>query len=148
MRWDYSAPAGKLFVSDGKDVYLFTPNGNKVDKMKLKESEDMRAPLAFLLGNLEFEKDFQEFQVKKEGDETWFLAKPKSDRLPYRQVAFVVTPDFQIHKLDVIGHDQSVLTFVFANEHVNPSINDKLFKFQPPPGATFTDYTDQKEEKP
>src|ERR1700743_3386703 len=23
MRWDYSEPMGKLFVSDGKDVYLY-----------------------------------------------------------------------------------------------------------------------------
>jgi outer membrane lipoprotein carrier protein len=50
MRWDYTAPAGKLFLSDGKDVYLYTPDAHRVEKMKLKESEDMHAPMAFLLG--------------------------------------------------------------------------------------------------
>src|SRR5882762_7091630 len=50
MRWEYSSPAGKLFLSDGKFVYLITPETNHVQKMKAKESEDMRAPLAFLLG--------------------------------------------------------------------------------------------------
>ncbi len=32
MRWDYSDPAGKLFVSDGKDVYLYTPDAHRVEK--------------------------------------------------------------------------------------------------------------------
>ena len=59
MRWDYSAPAGKLFVSDGKQVYLYNPELKRVERMPLKESEDMRAPLAFLLGKLDFKKEFK-----------------------------------------------------------------------------------------
>lgn len=145
MRWDYSTPQGKLFVSDGKDVFLYTPAGNKVEKMKLKESDDMRAPLAFLLGKLEFEKDFEQFRAKKLPDgNTAFTAKPKLERLPYSRVEFVVAPGFEIKKLDVHGHDESVLTFVFANEKLNPSLNDHLFKFQTPAGAAFADLSDEK----
>ena len=62
MRWDYTAPAGKLFLSDGKQVYLYTPDSNRVERMPLKESDDMRAPLAFLLGKLDFAKEFRDFQ--------------------------------------------------------------------------------------
>ena len=50
MRWDYARPAGKLFISDGKTVYLYSAVENRVEKMPLKNTEDMRAPLAFLLG--------------------------------------------------------------------------------------------------
>ena len=50
MRWQYTAPAGKLFVSDGKFVFSYLPEENVAEKMKLKETDDMRAPLAFLLG--------------------------------------------------------------------------------------------------
>src|SRR4051794_20412783 len=52
MRWDYDQPKGKLFISDGKFLWLYTPADNRAEKMKLKESDDMRAPLAFLLGKL------------------------------------------------------------------------------------------------
>ncbi len=48
MRWDYASPAGKVFISDGKDVILYSPDDQRAEKSKLKESEDMRAPLAFL----------------------------------------------------------------------------------------------------
>lgn len=147
MRWDYRNPPGKLFVSDSKDVYLYTPSSNRVEKMKLKESEDMRAPLAFLLGKLEFEKDFEGFVSKKgQNGEVSITAKPKSDRLPYRQVEFVLSPALEIHKLDVLGDDSSVLSFVFSNERMNPSLSDRMFQFQMPPGATLVDAGNQRDE--
>jgi outer membrane lipoprotein carrier protein len=31
MRWQYSAPAGKLFVSDGKFIYSYTPQDNRAE---------------------------------------------------------------------------------------------------------------------
>jgi hypothetical protein len=48
MRWNYTSPEGKLFVSDGKYLWLYTPSNHQVEKMKIQESDDMRAPLAFL----------------------------------------------------------------------------------------------------
>lgn len=59
MRRDYSQPKGKLFISDGKALWLYTPSDNRAARMKLQESEDMRAPLAFLLGKLNFQKEFR-----------------------------------------------------------------------------------------
>jgi outer membrane lipoprotein carrier protein len=107
--------------------------------MKLKESDDLRAPLAFLLGRLDFEKDFKTFQSKPDGADTVIQATPKSDKLPYKAVEFSVTPAAEIRRLIVTGHDNSLLTFNFANERVNPSVDDKLFRFEPPPGATWVD---------
>src|SRR5882762_926767 len=69
MRWQYTAPAGKLFLSDGKFMYVIVPDSSRVQKMKAKESEDMRAPLAFLLGRLHFEKDFRNFASRPEGED-------------------------------------------------------------------------------
>ena len=137
MRWDYSAPAGKLFLSDGKDVYLYTPEGNRVEKTKLKASEDMRAPLAFLLGKLDFGKEFRDFQVKQEGANYRVTAKAKSDKLPYEQIEMLIAPVYTIRRLVINGQDQSVLTFEFDKEKLNPPVNDALFKFQMPAGATL-----------
>ena len=137
MRWDYTEPAGKLFVSDGKDVYLYTPNANRVEKTKLKASDDMRAPMAFLLGKLDFMKDFRDFQVKQEGPNYLVVARAKSDKLPYEQVQMLVAPDYSIQRLVIQGQDQSILTFQFAQEKVNPPVDDEQFKFQMPAGAAL-----------
>jgi outer membrane lipoprotein carrier protein len=137
MRWDYTAPAGKLFLSDGKDVYLYTPDAHRVEKTKLKASEDMRAPLAFLLGKLDFSKEFRDFSVKPDGSNFLVTAKAKDDKLPYEKVEMLVTPDYEIRRLVVNGQDQSVLTFQFDQETLNPAVNDALFRFQMPAGATL-----------
>ena len=135
MRWDYTSPAGKLFGSDGKKVYLYLPSSNHFESMKLKETEDMRAPLAFLLGKLNFEKDFQNIQARPEGEDTLITAEPKEGNLPYSKVEFVVSPTFVIRKLRIHNLDQSVLDFVFESEKVNPLLDNGLFRFRPPAGA-------------
>jgi outer membrane lipoprotein carrier protein len=135
MRWDYSDPKGKLWVSDGKYHWLYTPADNQVEKMKLKESDDMRAPLAFLLGKLHFEKDFKNLQAKPEGVDTRITAEPKSDNLPYSHVEFVVTPDSRLREVKATGFDGSILVFHFDQEKLDPPLDAKLFQFQMPPGA-------------
>jgi outer membrane lipoprotein carrier protein len=135
MRWEYTSPAGKLFISDGKIVYLYLPSANRVEKMKLKETEDMRAPLAFLLGKLNFEKEFQNIQARPEGDGTLITAEPKSGSLPYSKVEFLVSPAFAISRLRVFNLDQSVLDFALDQEKVNPPLANSLFQFRPPAGV-------------
>lgn len=137
MRWDYAVPAGKLFLSDGHDIYIYTPDTNRVEKVKLKESEDMRAPLAFLLGKLDFAKEFRDFELKQQGANFLLTAKAKTDKLPYERIEMLVTPDYQIQRLVVNSQDQSILTFLFDQEKLNPQVNDVQFKFKMPPGATL-----------
>ncbi len=139
MRWDYSQPEGKLFISDGKNVWLYTPEAHRVERAPLKESEDMRAPLAFLLGRLDFSKEFRDFDLKADGSDKVITASANSDKLPYDKVVMVVAPDFAIHKLTIIEADQSVLSFTFAGEKINPRVDDGNFKFHMPPGATLAE---------
>jgi outer membrane lipoprotein carrier protein len=135
MRWDYSEPKGKLFVGDGKNLWIYTPADNRVEKMPVKASDDMRAPLAFLLGKLNFQKDFNNLKAVPEGAGTRITADPKSDSLPYSQVEFVVTSDRRIRQVKLTGTDKSILDFTFDQEKLDPKLDDKLFRFQVPPGA-------------
>ena len=135
MRWDYQQPKGKLFVSDGKNLWLYTPADNRAEKMKLQESEDMRAPLAFLLGKLNFEKEFRNLQARVDGGGTRIAAEPKTDNLPYSEVEFLVTADLRIREVKVTGFDQSILEFRFDQERTDPPLDAKLFQFKPPIGA-------------
>ena len=144
MRWEYKEPAGKLFLSDGKLIYYYNPISKRAEKTNLKQSDDFRAPLAFLLGKLDFQKDFTDFKLKNEGGDRLVIARPKSDRLPYKQVEFTVTAANEIKQLIVSGHDDAVLIFRFSNERVNPVLDDSLFKFALPAGATWAEATEAK----
>jgi outer membrane lipoprotein carrier protein len=135
MRWDNTQPKGKLFLSDGKNLWLYTASENRVEKMKVQESDDMRAPLAFLLGKLDFDKEFRNIQARPDSAGTRITAEPKKDNLPYSAVEFVVTPDYRIRQVRVTGFDRSILDFAFDQEKVDPKFDSKLFQFKAPPGA-------------
>lgn len=139
MRWDYSQPKGKLFVADGKYLYLYTPDDNRAERMKLQMTDDMRAPLAFLLGKLHFSKEFRNIQAKPEGADARITAEPQGDNLPYSAVEFLVASDGRIREVKVTGFDKSVLDFHFDQEKVDPAFNAGLFEFQLPPGAQWTE---------
>jgi outer membrane lipoprotein carrier protein len=145
MRWDYDQPKGKLFVSDGKYLWLYTPSENRAEKMKFQETEDLRAPLAFLLGKLNFEKEFRNLEGRPEGAEgaqgrdMRIKAEPKTDNLPYSAVEFVVAADIRIKEVKITGFDHSILNFVFDREKMDPTLDGKLFQFQVPKGAELVE---------
>jgi outer membrane lipoprotein carrier protein len=135
MRWVYSEPKGKLIVADGKFLWMYTPSDNQVEKLKLEETEDMRAPLAFLLGKLHFDKEFRNLQGHAEGADMRINAEPKTDTLPYSAVEFVVASGDRIKALKVTRSDHSLLEFSFDQEQLDLPLDAKLFRFQMPPGA-------------
>ena len=135
MRWEYSQPKGKLWVSDGKTVSMYLPQENRVERSPLKESDDARVPLAFLLGKLHFDKEFRNLQAHREGNGVRILAEPRSDALPYSQVEFVVSPRNEIREVKLLGFDNSVLLYSFDEEKMNPPADPKLFRLAVPAGA-------------
>ena len=139
MRWDYAKPKGKLFISDGKNVFLFTAQDNRVERWKLKDTEDMRAPLAFLLGRMEMKKEFQNFSTHPGEGGIWLDAVAKNDRAPYEKVEMLVFPDSSIHALKIFGRDGSVLSYTFRGERLNEAAPESLFRFTVPTGAEVVD---------
>ena len=59
MRWEYRSPKEKLFVSDGKDAWFYVPQDGQARKEAAKKLEDVRSPLAFLLGKTKLEKELR-----------------------------------------------------------------------------------------
>lgn len=135
MRWDYSQPKGKLVLSDGSALYVYNPAENRAEKMPLKQTEDMRAPMAFLLGKLNFQKDFRNLQAKAEGNLTRITAESNTESLPYSSVEFLVTKDSHIQEVKVTYYDKSVLDLTFDQERLDPPLDGKLFVFHLPAGA-------------
>ena len=132
MRWDYAKPAGKVFVSDGKRVSLYNPETNQVEVTGLKDTEDMRAPLAFLLGKLNFYKEFRKFTLRDDPEGTWISADPNSEALPYSRVEFLAASDGRIRRLKIFAQDHSVMEFRFDQEQVNIPVNSKIFEYRVP----------------
>jgi outer membrane lipoprotein carrier protein len=139
MRWEYAS--GQLFVSDGKFIYSYYPEEHRAEKMSMKETDDLRAPLAFLLGEVNFERDFGTYRTKPQDGGALITALPKSDKFPYTEVTFLVAADFTIRRLEVRLQTNDLIVFTFEGEKQNPLLTDALFQFTPPKGVELEDLT-------
>jgi outer membrane lipoprotein carrier protein len=139
MRWEYAS--GQLFVSDAKFIYSYYPDEHRAEKMSMKESDDMKAPLAFLLGDVNFARDFGEYRTKPQDGGLLITALPKSDKFPYTEVTFLVAPDSTMRRLEVKLQNNDLMVFTFEGEKKNPLLADTLFQFTPPKGVELDDLT-------
>ena len=139
MRWEYAS--GQLFVSDGKFIYSYYPEEHRAEKMSMKETDDLRAPLAFLLGEVDFDRDFGRYETKAQDGGALIKALPKSDKFPYTEVTFLTAADFTIRRLEVRLQTNDLIVFTFEGEKQNPLLTDALFQFTPPKGVELEDLT-------
>lgn len=139
MRWDYHEPAGKFFLCDGKMVYFFSPAANRVERSRLKETDDFRAPMAFLLGKLDFRKEFVDLSLRQEDGQSILTGLPKSNQLPYAKVEFTITNQNQISRLVITNQDQTVTELWFRNEQLNAPVRAESFQFSKPAAAELVD---------
>jgi outer membrane lipoprotein carrier protein len=139
MRWDYTAPETKLFVSDGKWLYEYFPADKYASRSAIKESGDMRAPFAFLLGRGNLRRDFKVIEFAKESP---VKAGSKVLRMvPKRAADFrelvveVELGSLQIARLSLVENGGARSDFLFSNLRENVPAGADQFTFKAPAGV-------------
>jgi chaperone LolA len=139
-RWEYSgADAGDFFLSDGKFTYEYKNATNSVERQPLKQTEDQRIPLSFLLGRLDFQKDFEKFEAKVDGADTVIALVPRNKNLIFKDIVIAVASDSAIRRVTVNMQEGSSMDYALAGEQRNIKLSDSLFKFAAPPDAQVLD---------
>jgi outer membrane lipoprotein carrier protein len=137
-RWDYTTPAGDFFLSEPKFTYDYEKATNTVTRTPYKETEDTRIPLSFLLGKLDFAKDFKEFRDRTASDGRIIEMLPRSDKVGFDKITILVAPDAAIRRVTVSSPGTSI-EYTLEGEQRNIKLSDSLFKFQAPAGAKIAD---------
>ena len=140
MRWDYTSPAGKLFLLDGKYAWFWSHGAAQVQRIPAKELDDLRSPLRFLLGHTELEKEFNNFKISS-GPEGQFTLTgvPKGQENRIRRVSFNITPVGAITAIEIEETDGALTRFTFTGEEPNAAIPESTFRFTPPAGVPVVD---------
>jgi outer membrane lipoprotein carrier protein len=140
MRWEYRSPEEKLFVGNGKDAWLYLPAARQVRKSSMRNLDDLRSPLAFLLGKTKLEKELQalsfapDVQPWKPGD-TMLRGVPKGLEDRVSQVLLEITPDHRIARILIHGLDDSITEYRFNDQKENLKMPDGKFRFSAPAGS-------------
>src|SRR5215467_2958925 len=108
MKWDYTDPEEKHFISDGKWLYEYIVADKSVTRSLIKKTGDMRAPFAFLLGQGNLRQEF-------------------------RRIEFDPT-SVQLGQHSIIQPDRDCSDFIFSHIKDNVWAPSAEFVFKAPPG--------------
>ncbi len=136
MRWTTDAPAGKVYVLDGKFAWSYTPGAAEAVRTPARVVEDERSPLRFLLGHTELKKELEGVSVRPEGASFVISGQPKGLGNTERQIALTVTATGAIERLRMERVDGSVTEFVFSGVEEGVALPEADFRFAVPAGVT------------
>src|SRR5512137_1016620 len=139
MRWDYAKPEKKHFISDGTTLWVYEPEDQQCFKQEMK-SQNLSAAVTFLTGKGKLADEFN-FELLPDGklgakDDYAVKLTPKVPSAQFKTITLVVDPKaFQV-KLSVVATPDGGQSKVwFTGVELNKKIDDKVFKFTPPPGV-------------
>ena len=152
MRWQYRSPREKLFLSDGKDAWFYIPGERQVRRTAVKKLDDLRSPLAFLLGKTKLEKELQGLALVRDpvrdpapdiaplaAGDVVLRGVPKSLAERVSQVLLEITPEHWISKILIEEVDGSITEYRFTNQKENVPVPDQQFQFAVPDGVEVID---------
>ncbi len=146
MRWDYTEPRPKMFLTDGSTAWFYVPGENQVRRMPVKQLDDFRSPLRYLLGKTKLEKEFEDLRIAQSekpmnAGDIVLQGVPKDLRERVARTLLEVTPTGYIQRIVVEELDGSVTEFRFLQQHENVEIPDAKFRFAPPQGVEIVSGT-------
>ncbi|MDX2031000.1 MAG: outer membrane lipoprotein chaperone LolA [Blastocatellia bacterium] len=139
MRWDYASPETKLFLCDGKWIYEYVPAEKFATRTSVKESDDMRAPFAFLLGRGNLRRDFKTIEFSAEsparaGNRVLRMIPKRA--AGFRELLIEIDPaTLQLARLTLIESGGARSDFLFSNIRENGAAPESQFVFVPPAGV-------------
>lgn len=140
MRWDYSAPDEKLFVSDGVKIYSYIPADKQVIVSTVPRDDQASTPTLFLAGKGNLGRDFTASmgQVPAGMPEGTLALKlvPKLLQPDYDWLVLAFdSSTLQIHGLVTADAQGGTSSLSFTNLKENIGIPDKEFTFKIPRGV-------------
>jgi outer membrane lipoprotein carrier protein len=140
MRWEYRSPREKVFVSDGKDAWFYVPADRQARRTDARKLEDIRSPLAFLLGKSKLEKELQGLSLAPDvsplapGD-VMLRGVPGALAGRVSEILLEVTPEHRIVRIVMNEVDGSATEYRFSGQKEDEAIAEGRFRFTPPPGT-------------
>jgi outer membrane lipoprotein carrier protein len=137
MRWEYSAPEKKTFVSDGRKVYSYIPADKQVVVNSVPPDDEATTAVLFLAGKGNLARDFKVTYAEGGTEGTWALRlDPKQKQNDYDWLLLGVdAKTLQIRSLTAADQQGGRSTFQFSNYRENTGIPDSVFAFKIPRGV-------------
>src|SRR4029453_11808297 len=137
MRWDYTSPEKKLFISDGQTMFLYFPADKQVMKNPVPDQDEATSAVLFLMGKGDIVRDFNVKWAEGGTANTYRLRlDPKARQAEYDWLEVAADR----HTLQIVGLTAADAqggrsSFSFSNFKENVGLADKMFQFTTPRGT-------------
>ncbi len=139
MRWAYTSPEKKLFVSDGVKLYSYIPQDKQVYVSSVPTGDETSTPTLFLAGKGNITRDFVVTwaDLPQAPPDTYALKLVPTRKEPdYEWLILVVDRrNLRLRMLVTTDRQGGESTFTFSNLKENVKAPDKEFTFQIPRGV-------------
>ncbi len=137
MRWTYTAPEKKEFISDGAKVYSYIPDDRQVIVRAVPPDNEATTPALFLAGKGDIARDFTAtYPDAAATGPTMLKLTPRRSEPEYEYLVVAVDPiTLQIRALTTRDRQGGDSTLTFNNLKENQGISDKEFAFRIPRGV-------------
>jgi len=139
MRWEYDPKPGKLFIVNGRDVWLYIPADREATHADLNDVSDARFPFLFLLGQMNLRRQFGSITLTGNGSqsETRVLRLvPRGSSTGLREIFLEIFTDGRILKVRMVEESGAVSEVTLSSVRENFIAPAEAFTFTPPPGVT------------
>jgi outer membrane lipoprotein carrier protein len=137
MRWIYTSPERKEFVSDGQKIYSYVPEDRQVTVSDVPSESEAPTPVLFLAGKGDLVKDFTAAAAESPvAGSVALKLTPRKSEPEYEYLIVAVDPaTLQIRALTTRDRQGGESTLRFENLKENKGIADKDFAFRIPRGV-------------
>jgi outer membrane lipoprotein carrier protein len=137
MRWIYTSPERKEFVSDGQKIYSYIPEDRQVTVSNVPSESEAPTPVLFLAGKGDLVKDFTAATAESPvAGSVALKLTPRKSEPEYEYLIVAVDPaTLQIRALTTRDRQGGESTLRFENLKENKGIADKDFAFRIPRGV-------------
>ena len=137
MRWIYTSPERKEFVSDGMKMYAYIPEDKQVTVSNVPTDSEAPTPVLFLAGKGDLVKDFTATRAESPVPRSVAIKlTPRRTEPEYEYLIVAVDPaSLQIRALTTRDRQGGESTLRFENLKENQGISDNDFAFRIPRGV-------------
>lgn len=144
MRWEYRSPREKVFVSDGNEAWFYVPADRQARKVPVRQLDDLRSPLAFLLGKTKLEKELHGLSKAVDipplaPEDTVLRGIPVGMEDRVSEIVLEITPGYQLARIVINEVDGSATEYRFTRQQEGVAISDSQFHFHAPAGTETVD---------
>jgi len=142
MRWEYQKPEARLFVTDGKTLWAYSPTDRQVLVQDVGEAFSSRVPLSFLAGDCQLRREFAVSAVENAATRgaTSFMIldlRPRhSEAGIARMLLEVNLQTSTVGKTTLFDAAGNTTVIALTGLKLNSGLSDQQFQFTPPAGVT------------